>query len=202
MQHLPAYTLGKRGKYSDFKSDIDRLKASGAEISSVPRGGETTYHGPGQVVAYPIVDLRKLKIGARKYVESLEDSMIDTADLYGIRARGRIPGRTGVWVDDRKIGAVGVAISGGITRHGLAFNICTDLSAFDAIIACGNSENKATSLVYEMPSLNHDSIMTEASENLAQFLAKSLKFDDVNWVENAVKLAESLDINNRSLLKA
>lgn len=129
LQHAHTYTVGKRGSERDFKlgniRDLEsRLNGaaktvvgsgdvSGVEIVQVPRGGQTTYHGPGQIVVYPIVSLRRIGMGARAYVESLEDAMIDTAAEYGIEAQGRIPGKTGVWVGDRKIGAIGVAISGG-----------------------------------------------------------------------------------------
>jgi len=90
---------------------------------TIPRGGETTYHGPGQLVVYPILNLRGFGLGARSYVEALEDSMVAVAGAYGVAARGRVPGRTGVWVGERKLGAVGVRISHGVTSHGLALNV-------------------------------------------------------------------------------
>ena len=119
---------------------------------SIPRGGETTFHGPGQLVAYPILALRPLGIGARAYVEALEDSMVAVAGAYGVAAHGRVPGRTGVWVGERKLGAVGVRISGGVTTHGLALNVDTDLSAFDAIVPCGAPDKSVTSLAAEVRS--------------------------------------------------
>jgi len=153
LQHAPVYTMGKRGSPDDFKrtrEELCEMISEDVDIVRVPRGGETTYHGPGQIIAYPILNLRQLGLGARAYVESLEDSMIDTAKSYGLSCKGRIPGKTGVWVDDRKIGAIGVAISGGVTRHGIAFNAATDLSAFEHIVACGESIPNATSLVKEL----------------------------------------------------
>ncbi len=90
------------------------LEARGVEICTVPRGGEVTYHGPGQLVAYPIVDVRAAGLGARAYVEGLEDSLIDCLAAYGITARGRVPGATGVWVAERKIAAIGVRIAHGV----------------------------------------------------------------------------------------
>ena len=101
-------------------------------------------------MAYPIVSLRPLGLGARAYVESLEDTMVAVAGAYGVAARGRVPGRTGVWVGERKLGAVGVRISYGISSHGLALNVDTDLSAFDCIVPCGAPDKAATSLAAEV----------------------------------------------------
>jgi lipoate-protein ligase B len=126
------------------------VAARGVEVATIPRGGETTYHGPGQLVAYPIVALRGLGLGARAYVEGLEDAMVAAAGAYGVSARGRVPGRTGVWVGERKLGAVGVRISHGVTSHGLALNVDTDLAAFDTIVPCGAPDKAATSLAAEV----------------------------------------------------
>ena len=152
LQHAHTYTVGKRGRDEDFKHTVEELGAllrGTPDIVRVPRGGETTYHGPGQLVVYPIVNLRRLRLGARAFVESLEDAMIATAAEYGVTARGRVPGKTGVWVGDRKIGAIGVAISGGVSWHGLAFNVSPDLTAFDHIVACGDEVASVTSLERE-----------------------------------------------------
>lgn len=166
LQHDHTYTVGKRGREDDFKHSLEGLETLlgvRPEIARVPRGGETTYHGPGQLVVYPIVNLRRLRLGARVFVESLEDAMIDTAAEYGVSARGRVPGKTGVWVGDRKIGAIGVAISGGVSRHGLAFNVSPDLSAFDHIVACGEETARVTSLEREC---GHDVDLVEAGVRL------------------------------------
>lgn len=153
LQHAHTYTIGKRGREDlDFKhtpGELSALLGSPPSIVRVPRGGETTYHGPGQLVVYPIVDLRRLRLGPRAFVESLEDAMVNAAAEYGVEARGRVPGKTGVWVADRKIGAIGVAISGGVSRHGLAFNVAPALKAFEHIVACGDAEAKVTSLERE-----------------------------------------------------
>ncbi|KAI8462633.1 MAG: hypothetical protein J3K34DRAFT_447355 [Monoraphidium minutum] len=149
VQHEPVYTIGKRGSLDDFRGGVEAATARGATIVPVPRGGETTYHGPGQLVAYPVVGLRGLGLGARAYVEALEDAMIGVAGAYGVAARGRVPGATGVWVGDRKLGAVGVRISRGVTSHGAALNVDTDLAAFSAIVPCGAPDAAATSLAAE-----------------------------------------------------
>lgn len=176
LQHAPVYTMGKRGSPDDFKRTREELRdivSEDVDIVSVPRGGETTYHGPGQIVAYPIVHLRQLGLGARAYVESLEDSMIDTAASYGLSCKGRIPGKTGVWVGDRKIGAVGVAISGGVTRHGIAFNVSPDLSAFEHIVACGERIPNATSLARELQVDTVD--LQEVAEKLTKNIIQRIK---------------------------
>jgi len=137
LQHHPVYTLGKRGKQDDILVRLDEVARRGVDVETSDRGGEVTYHGPGQLVAYPIVDLRRVRMGARKYVEALEDAVIDTVKSYGLQAHGRVPSATGVWVEDRKVAAIGVRISRGITTHGLALNVNTDLSMFSNIIPCG-----------------------------------------------------------------
>lgn len=169
LQHSPVYTMGKRGSMNDLKSSMEEIQSKGIEIvSGVSRGGETTYHGPGQIVVYPIINLRSLGLGARKYVESLEDAMIDTAAIYGLSCQGRVPGKTGVWLDGNKIGAVGVAISGGVSYHGISFNASPDLSAFRDIVACGDTMSKTTSLEQELKpqKINLNTVATQLSENI------------------------------------
>ncbi|EFJ43580.1 hypothetical protein VOLCADRAFT_65732 [Volvox carteri f. nagariensis] len=156
LQHYPVYTLGKRGKESDFRTSRKEIEATGAEICSVPRGGEVTFHGPGQLVAYPIVGVRQAGLGARAYVEGLEDSIIDCLAKYGITARGRVPGATGVWVAERKIAAIGVRISQGVSSHGLALNVDTDLSYFHHIVPCGIADKEVTSIRKELESVGRD----------------------------------------------
>ncbi|CAK0784839.1 hypothetical protein CVIRNUC_008044 [Coccomyxa viridis] len=148
LQHPAVYTIGKRGTEADFK--VSREDLRGAAVQTVPRGGETTFHGPGQLVCYPIVNLRRLKCGARAYVEGLEDTVIATVGERGLSAQGRLPGRTGVWVGERKIAAIGVQISHGVTRHGAALNVSTDLSYFDSIVPCGLADKEVTSLDQEL----------------------------------------------------
>ncbi|GLI71688.1 hypothetical protein VaNZ11_016993 [Volvox africanus] len=150
LQHYPVYTLGKRGNASDFRTPQKDLVKIGAEICSVPRGGELTFHGPGQLVAYPIIGVKQAGLGARAFVEGLEDSIVDCLAIYGINARGRVPGATGVWVGARKIAAIGVRISHGVSSHGLALNIETDLSYFQHIVPCGISDKEVTSLRQEL----------------------------------------------------
>lgn len=150
LQHPSLYTYGKRGNDKDLVTSREDLEGMGIAIHETSRGGEVTYHGPGQLVVYPIVSLRQLGIGARAYVEGLEDCLIRVADHYGVQAKGRIKCRTGVWVGDKKLAAIGVRISQGITTHGVALNVGTDLDYFKHIVACGVPGASATSLESEL----------------------------------------------------
>lgn len=132
------FTVGKRGTVHNVLSSASALRALGAEAHSAPRGGDATFHGPGQLVAYPVVRLRRLGVGARAYVEGLEDAVAAAARAFGVpTAAGRVPGAPGVWVADRKLAAVGVRISGGVATHGAALNVSTDLSWFNHVVPCG-----------------------------------------------------------------
>lgn len=142
-QHHPVYTLGKSGSIENLLVDPEEV---GAEFVRINRGGDITFHGPGQLVAYPIVDLDKLGIGVALYVEKLEDVIIKTLADFSIVAE-RMEGAPGVWVNGAKIGAVGIKLSRHITMHGLALNVNTDLSFFDHIVPCGISDKQVTSMM-------------------------------------------------------
>lgn len=147
LQHPPVITLGVRGDggRSHIVASEERLAQLGVEVSETGRGGDVTYHGPGQIVGYPILDLRPDRCDVHRYVRDLEDVMIRTCADYGVRA-GRITGLTGAWVGDQKIGAIGVRISRWITSHGFAFNVNTDVNDFDLIVPCGIPDRGVTSL--------------------------------------------------------
>lgn len=154
-EHNHVYTLGKSGNQNNLLIDYIQLQTKNAEFYHTNRGGDITYHGPGQIVGYPIIDLDKRKIGVKKYVWLLEEAVIQTLKDYQIEA-GRLEGATGVWLDvdqvgkTRKINAIGVRISRGITMHGFAFNINTDLSYFQHINPCGFVDKGVTSLQNEL----------------------------------------------------
>lgn len=147
LQHPPVVTLGVRGDggRSHIVAREDRLAALGIEVSETGRGGDVTYHGPGQVVGYPIVDLRPDRCDVHRYVRDLEEVMIRACADYGVGA-ARVPGLTGAWVGREKIGAIGVRISRWITSHGFAFNVNTDLESFSLIVPCGIPDRGVTSL--------------------------------------------------------
>jgi lipoyl(octanoyl) transferase len=153
---------------------------SGIAISHSPRGGETTYHGPGQLVAYPVLGLRALGLGARAYVEGLEDALVRTLGVHGLSARGRVPGRTGVWVGERKVAAIGVRISGGVTTHGAALNVDVDLTPFGWIVPCGSPDRPATSMAAELRRGAGDGPrVEEVEQQLADAFARQFGFSGV-----------------------
>ena len=147
LQHPPVITLGVRGDggRSNVVAQASELSALGIDISETGRGGDVTYHGPGQIVGYPILDLRPDRCDVHRYVRDLEQVMIGVCADYGVTA-GRIQGFTGAWVGEDKIGAIGVRVSRWITSHGFAFNVSTDLRHFDLIVPCGIANRGVTSL--------------------------------------------------------
>ncbi len=147
LEHPPVITLGVRSEVAraNVVASGDRLAELGITMHETGRGGDVTYHGPGQIVGYPILDLRPDRCDVHKYVRDLEDVMIRTCADYGVAA-GRIAGLTGTWIGAEKIGAIGIRISRWITSHGFAFNVRTDLDHFKLIVPCGISDRGVTSL--------------------------------------------------------
>ena len=144
VEHPPVITLGKMAKREHLigsRADV--------EVVETPRGGDVTYHGPGQIVGYPILDLTALNTDLKKYLFKLEEVMIRAVARYGITA-GRLEGMTGAWVADRKIGAIGVRVERWVTSHGFALNANTDLGGFDLIIPCGLHGKGVTSIAREI----------------------------------------------------
>ena len=183
VEHPAVYTLGKSGKMSNMLISEEYLRSLGAEFYHIDRGGDVTFHGEGQVVCYPILDLAKLGIGLRRYIEILEECIIATIAHYGIRGR-RLEGATGVWLCDevelangevaernwRKICAIGVKASRFVTMHGLALNASTDLKWFTMINPCGFTDKGVTSLTKECGrEVGYD----EVSERLSKELLKA-----------------------------
>ncbi len=140
-------TFGRRARYDHLLVEPADLWRRGAAVVETDRGGDVTFHGPGQLVAYPILDLRARGLGPSEYVRRLEEAVIQTLRRFGVRGE-RSPGRPGVWVGGAKIAAVGVRIHDGVSTHGLALNVETDLSWFGAIIPCGISDAGVTSLAW------------------------------------------------------
>ena len=147
LEHPPTYTLGKRALEEDLVFDEAQRLARGIELFKVDRGGRATYHGPGQLVGYPILELGE-RYDVLAYLRRLEEVVIRTAADLGIAA-ARDPEHTGVWVGRNKIGAIGVKITRGITMHGFAFNVATDLSMFEGIVPCGIQGRWVTSALAE-----------------------------------------------------
>ena len=173
LEHPPVLTLGRNARRQNVLASDELLASRGVTLHEINRGGDVTYHGPGQLVGYPIFDLRSLqnakggRLGPVDFVRMMEEALIRLCGVYGVRA-GRIAGLTGVWcglhdpVDsgapapypshERKIGAIGIHVSRGITSHGFAFNVTTDLRDFQLINPCGITDKPVTSLEREVPS--------------------------------------------------
>jgi lipoyl(octanoyl) transferase len=148
VEHPHVLTLGVRGGRgrAHILATPDALASRGVEVHETGRGGDVTYHGPGQIVGYPIIDLNPDRRDVHRYVRDLETVLIRTAADYGIVA-GRVEGLTGVWVGNEKLAAIGVRIARWITSHGFAFNVTTDLDYFNLIVPCGIADRGVTSLV-------------------------------------------------------
>jgi len=182
VEHPHVYTLGKSGSENNLLLDAIQLRAKDAAFYKIDRGGDITYHGPGQLVGYPIFDLEAINIGLKEYIFRLEEAIIKTVFEYGIKA-SRLDGGTGVWLDPevpgkaRKICAIGVKASKYVTMHGFAFNVNTNLTYFNNINPCGFTDKGVTSLQKELGALqDFDSVKFCVKKNLQEVF-------DLNWIE-------------------
>jgi lipoyl(octanoyl) transferase len=151
LEHPHTYTLGKLAKGEHLLLNKTELANKGIDVFDIDRGGDITYHGPGQLVGYPIIDLTKWKQDAHLFLRTLEQVIINFLSELGIEAK-RKESLTGVWIEDRKIAAIGIKISRWITMHGFALNVCTDLNYFDGIVPCGIKDKSVTSIEKELDS--------------------------------------------------
>ncbi|MDA8947801.1 lipoyl(octanoyl) transferase LipB [Flavobacteriaceae bacterium] len=182
VEHPPVFTLGKSGKMEHLLVNQDALAQKGIEFYQTNRGGDITFHGPGQLVVYPIFDLDNFFTDIHKYLRFLEEAVIDTLVEYGLKAK-RSPGETGVWLDvgtpfARKICAMGVRASRWVTMHGLALNLNTNLSYFDHIVPCGIQGKGVTSLEKE---LGNEVDVEGVKEKLLSHLGRLF---EAQWIEN------------------
>ena len=178
-EHPPVYTIGRSGKENNMLLSDEQLTRLGASYFHIDRGGDVTFHGPGQLVCYPIIDLEHYGFGLKAYVNVLEEAVIRVCESYGIGA-GRVEGATGVWVDGqsslaRKICAIGIRCSHYCTMHGLAFNLNVDLRYFSYINPCGFVDKGVTSLKQE---LGMEVNMEEVKQRLLKNLIKLLNNED------------------------
>jgi lipoyl(octanoyl) transferase len=188
LEHDAVYTLGRRATEAEVLLDAEALAARGIAVEHTDRGGRVTYHGPGQLVGYPIVDL-----GAGgdlvAYVRTLEQALIATVAEFGIDA-GTIEGLTGVWVGDAKLAAIGVHVSRGITTHGFALNVTAELDAFNGIIPCGIVDRGVTSiaaLTGGRPSV--EDVGARAAVHFARLFGSSLR-----WIDPASLAIEAANV--------
>jgi lipoyl(octanoyl) transferase len=162
LEHPHTYTLGKIADKNNLIGSEEYLSNNKISVYEIDRGGDITYHGPGQIVGYPIIKLEDWEKDTHKYLRALEEVIIKTCSQYGIEA-GRNPKYTGVWIGNRKIAAIGIKVSRWITMHGFAFNVNTDLNLFNGIIPCGIQDKEVTSLSKE---LSKTIEIEEVKENL------------------------------------
>ncbi len=179
-EHPPVITLGRNAKHENLLVSEHVLRQKGVELHATNRGGDVTYHGPGQIVGYPILNLGAIRRDVGWYVRTLEEAMIRASGDFGVTTF-RVKGKTGIWVQvgergeamEEKLGAIGVHISRWVTSHGFAYNVSTDLRFFDLIIPCGIAKRKATSLE---KLLSRNVALGEVKPRLAHHLAELFSF--------------------------
>jgi len=177
MEHDPVITLGRNADSGNVHFSPQALEQRGVEIFQTGRGGDVTFHGPGQVVGYPIIDLNPDRRDVRRYVRDLEEVLIGVAADHGVTAT-RVDGLTGVWVGREKLAAIGVRISRWVTSHGFAFNVGTDLSWFDLIVPCGLPDHGVTSLERL---LGHAVSTVQVAEQAAAHFGRVYGREMVRW---------------------
>jgi lipoyl(octanoyl) transferase len=206
LEHAAVITLGRNAKLANVLAPPEFLAQRGVELFEIDRGGDVTFHGPGQLIAYPIVDLRSFepKVGALEYVRRLEEALIRTCSDFGIGAQ-RIKGLTGVWTyalrnkPEAKIAAIGVHISRGVTTHGFALNVSTDLDFFSLIVPCGLTGRPVTSMARELQKeLTLEEVATSASRNFGRVFQTQML-----WLESLDDLlAQSAAVSSQAVSQA
>jgi len=194
LEHPHTYTLGKVADPKNLVGSEEYLKANNISVYNIDRGGDITYHGPGQIVGYPIITLSDWHNDTHKYLRGLEEVIILTCSEYGIRTE-RKKDYTGVWIEERKIAAIGIKISNWVTMHGFAFNINTDLNLFNGIIPCGISDKKVTSLQEE---LHREIPLSEVKEKLLKNFVNVFNYDEVEKFSSKIFLSK-FAMNNKKL---
>jgi lipoyl(octanoyl) transferase len=200
LEHPPVLTRGRNSQRENVLASDELLARRGVEIHEINRGGDVTYHGPGQLVGYPMIDLRSFspRLGAVEYVRKLEEVLIRACASYGVVTE-RFPKRTGVWtvpggsIPEKKIAAIGVHISRGITSHGFALNVTTDLRDFDLIVPCGISDRSVTSLENEIDTAMHAVPSLEQAGNTVARHFGAVFGHQVLWRESMNDLLHDAD---------
>jgi lipoyl(octanoyl) transferase len=192
LEHPPTYTLGRRAIAGDLLYDAAERRARGIALYNVDRGGRATYHGPGQLVGYPILALGE-RYNVITYLRKLEEVLIRTAADLGVEA-GRDDRHTGVWVGNNKLGAIGVKITRGITMHGFAFNVCPDLGMFNGIVPCGISDRWVTS-VEAMTGVKRSikEVAAIAADHLAGILGRAVVWTHPNGMKELAAQSRELE---------
>jgi len=171
LEHLPVYTLGQGAVLDFVKFDIERADV---EIHRVERGGEVTYHCPGQLVGYPILNLRRYRQDLHWYLRQLEEVLIRAIAPFGLRGE-RIDGLTGVWVDGRKVGAIGIKVSRWVTMHGFSLNVCPDMRGFGAIVPCGIGDRPVGCLADWLPEITVAAVQGAIAQSFSEVFEVALQ---------------------------
>ena len=187
LEHPHVYTLGRNAKTENLLISAEQLAARGAQVFEIDRGGDVTYHGPGQLVGYPILDLAQHRRDIAWYMRCLEEVLIAVAGEYGLEA-GRLAGAPGVWVGNDKLAAMGVHISRWVTSHGFAFNVNTDLRYFDWIVPCGLRDKGVTSL---QKLLGRPVEMEEVAGRVVRHFGRVFEVEMVEQVESPESRVET-----------
>ncbi|MCF8242346.1 MAG: lipoyl(octanoyl) transferase LipB [Melioribacteraceae bacterium] len=187
LEHPHTYTFGKTADKNNLVGNEDYLRQNKISVYDIDRGGDITYHGPGQIVGYPIIDLKEWKQDTHLYLRSLEEVIIRTCADYGLEC-GRVPEFTGVWIENRKICAIGIKVSRWVTMHGFAFNVNTNLDLFNGIIPCGIKDKEVTSLSKELGS---DVPVEEVKSKIIEHFKQVFNYTD--YVINKTK--KKIEIN-------
>ena len=192
LEHPNTYTLGKTAHKANLISSEDYLKQNQISVYDIDRGGDITYHGPGQIVGYPIIDLNNWFKDTHKYLRALEEVIIKTCNDYGLKSE-RNPKHTGVWIGDKKIAAIGIKVSRWVTMHGFAFNVNTDLNLFSGIIPCGIQDKTVTSLKQE---LRNEINIQEVKEKLLKNFIQLFEYSTVTSRDNEEVLHQNFSTIN------
>lgn len=177
LEHPHTYTLGKVADKKNLVGDEKFLSDNKISVYDIDRGGDITYHGPGQIVGYPIISLTNWKMDTHKYLRAIEEAIIKVCSEYGLNG-SRVDKYTGVWIEDRKICAIGIKVSRWVTMHGFAFNVNTDLKLFNGIIPCGISDKDVTSLSKE---LNKQISLKEVKEKIIHHFMNEFQYQQIEF---------------------
>ena len=193
-EHDHVYTVGKGGDANHILANDAELREKKIDLFAIDRGGDVTYHGPGQLVGYPILDLNNYYLDIHRYLRDIEEVLIATLGSFGVES-GRSEGYTGVWVKNEKIAAIGVKVSRWITMHGFALNVSTDLSFFDRIIPCGIFHKGVTTLDRLVPLCVG---MTEVKAAFVRHFAELFKVNVTLWSRTELELSLTVTAGNEA----
>lgn len=177
LEHPHTYTFGKTADKKNLVGDEKFLSENKISVYDIDRGGDITYHGPGQIVGYPIINLTSWKQDTHKYLRAIEEVIIKVCDEYGLKG-SRVEKYTGVWIEDRKICAIGIKVSRWITMHGFAFNVNTDLKLFNGIVPCGITDKDVTSLNRE---LKTEIRLSEVKDKIIHQFIREFGYDQIKF---------------------